>query len=191
MNICVYGASSNAIDKSFISAGETLGRRMGERGHNLVFGAGGGGMMGAVARGMTAGKGRIKGVVPSFFNVDGILYDKCDELVRTDTMRQRKQIMEDSCDAFITTAGGIGTFEEFFEILTLKQLGRHDKPIVVLNTNGYYDDMLTMMKQAMGKKFVFDSVADLYFVTEDIESALDYIENYQQKGINASDYKSV
>ncbi len=191
MNICVYGASSDLIDNSFISAGELLGKRMAQRGHNLVFGAGGAGMMGAVARGVTAGKGKIKGVVPNFFNVDGILYDKCDELVRTETMRERKQIMEDSCDAFITTAGGIGTFEEFFEMLTLKQLGRHDKPMVVLNTNGYYNEMLEMMKQAMEKKFLFDAVAELYFVTDDIEQALDYIENYEKKGINIFDYKGV
>ena len=191
MNICVYGASSDLIDNSFISAGEELGKLMAQRGHNLVFGAGGAGMMGAVARGVTAGNGKIKGVVPSFFNVDGILYDKCDELVRTETMRERKQIMEDSCDAFITTAGGIGTFEEFFEMLTLKQLGRHDKPMVVLNTNRYYDEMLEMMNQATKKKFLFEAVEELYFITEDIEEALDYIENYEKKGINIFDYKGV
>ena len=98
-------------------------------------------MMGAVARGMTEVGGEILGVAPGFFNVDGILYEKCTEFIYTETMRQRKQIMEDRADAFVMTAGGIGTFEEFFEILTLKQLGRHNKPIAILNTNGYYDAM--------------------------------------------------
>lgn len=139
MRICVYGASSDAIDSMFIRAGETLGERMAERGHELVFGGGAHGMMGAVARGMTKKGGRIIGVAPSFFQVDGVLYEQCDEFLYTETMRERKQLMEDRADAFIMTAGGIGTLEEFFEILTLRQLERHKKPIAVLNTDGYYD----------------------------------------------------
>ena len=90
---------------------------MADRGHNLVYGAGGQGLMGAVARGVHEKNGNIVGVVPSFFNVDGVLFGDCNELIFTETMRERKQIMEDRSDAFIMTPGGIGTFEEFFEIL--------------------------------------------------------------------------
>ena len=114
MNICVYGASSNVIDKKYIEVTEELGRKMAERGHNLVFGGGANGLMGAAARGVYEKGGYIVGVVPTFFNVDGILFENCNEMIRTETMRQRKQIMEDRADSFIMTPGGMGTFEEFF-----------------------------------------------------------------------------
>ena len=189
MNICVYGASSPDIDTAYFEAGETLGRAMAKRGHALVFGAGDNGLMGAVARGVTAGKGRVIGIVPSFFNVDGILYDKCDELIRTETMRERKALMEARSDAFVMTPGGIGTFEEFFEILTLKQLARHTKAIAVLNTRGYFDHMLAMMDKAIADGFVTASVGDLYFVTEDPDQALDYLETYVPVEVAPSVYK--
>ena len=191
MYICVYGASSDEINDRYINEGEKLGLEMTRRGMNLVFGAGANGMMGAVARGVSKGGGHIVGVVPRFFNVDGIIYDKCDELIRTDTMRERKQIMEDRADAFIMTAGGIGTFEEFFEILTLKQLGRHTKPIVMLNTDGYFNKMEEMMRDAIAKKFIFESESELYSVCDSVEDALDYIDGYKCESIDASDYKKV
>ncbi|MGN0396256.1 MAG: LOG family protein, partial [Coprococcus sp.] len=101
MNICIYGASSNDIDPSYIEAVRKLGTMMAERGHTLVFGAGGQGLMGAAARGVSSKNGHIIGVAPSFFDVDGILYENDMELIKTDTMRERKQIMEDRSDAFI------------------------------------------------------------------------------------------
>ncbi len=191
MKICVYGASSQEIDRSFLEAGRALGAAMARRGHSLVFGAGDNGMMGAVARGVTEGGGTSVGVVPSFFNVDGVIYPHCTELIRTETMRERKQIMEDRADAFIMTAGGIGTFEEFFEILTLKQLGRHQKPIVVLNTNGYYDCMLGMMEEAVKANFVIPEVQKLYVVTEDVEGALDAVENDKPIDVVPTVYKKI
>lgn len=115
MNVCVYGASSNDIDRSYIEETEYLGREIAKRGHTLVYGAGANGLMGAVARGVYEENGTIIGVTPSFFNVDGILFENVSELITTETMRERKQIMEDKADAFIITPGGIGTLEEFFE----------------------------------------------------------------------------
>ena len=107
----------------------------------LVFGGGAQGMMGAAARGVRDGGGSIIGVAPDFFDVDGVLFPDCTEFIYTKTMRERKQILEDSSDAFIITPGGFGTLDEFFEILTLKQLERHNKAIVVLNVAGYYDNI--------------------------------------------------
>ena len=89
------------------------------------------------------------------------------------------------------TAGGIGTFEEFFEILTLKQLGRHQKPIVILNTNGYYDRMLEMIDEAVDARFILPEVKQLYFVTEDVESALDYIENDKPTSVTPTVFKKI
>lgn len=179
MRICVYGAASNEIDKSYIEAGESLGKEMGARGHSLVFGGGATGLMGAVARGIEKENGEIIGVSPSFFNVDGILFDRCSEMIFTDTMRERKQIMEEKSDAFIITVGGIGTFEEFFEILTLRSLDRHKKPIAILNTNGYYDHLIQFLENGVKENFLKAENLELFFVSDSYTEVLDYIESYK------------
>ena len=191
MNICVYGASSTALDKSYIEATEELGRKMAKRGHGLVFGAGANGLMGAVARGTFEKGGYIVGVVPTFFNVDGILFENCNELIRTETMRQRKQIMEDRADAFIMAPGGIGTFEEFFEILTLKQLARHKKAIAVYNINGYYDAMEDMIDNAVKHNFVREKCKGLYKFFTDADEMLDYLETYEGEFADAEEMKAI
>ena len=134
--------------------------------------------MGAAARGVHSGNGRIVGVIPKFFEDDGVeaICDFCDELIFTETMRQRKQVMEDNSDAFIVVPGGIGTFEEFFEILTLKQLCRHNKPIALYNINGYYNELNEAMEQAMRKNFIRENCAELYKLTEDLVELFEYIE---------------
>ncbi len=191
MTICVYGASSELIDKEFITVTEELGRKMAKRGHSLVYGAGAQGLMGAVARGMYEEGGTIVGVAPSFFNVDGVLFENCTEMISTETMRQRKQIMEDRADCFIMTPGGIGTFEEFFEILTLKQLARHKKAIAVLNINGYYDAMEKMMQGAIDGKFMKPECSSLYKIFTDIDEMLDYLENYDDDFVDVSRMKNI
>ena len=191
MNICVYGASSDAIDKRYIEAGELLGEEMARRGHSLVYGGGACGLMGAVARGMTRGGGEIIGVAPSFFQVDGVLYDKCTEFIYTETMRERKQIMEDRADAFIMTPGGIGTYEEFFEILTLKQLDRHPKAIAVLNTLGYYDIINELMQRTADLHFMKPASMKLYETLDETSAMLDYIENYTDPGFNIHEMKHI
>lgn len=178
MRICVYGAASDEIDRSYLDAGEKLGREMSRRSHSLIFGGGAKGMMGAVARGMSENNGYLKGIVPHFFNVDGALYEKCNEMIKTQTMRERKKLMEESSDAFIVTPGGIGTFEEFFEILTLRSLDRHKKPIAILNTNGYYNDLLSFLKNGVEQKFLREGNLELFYVSDDISALLDYLENY-------------
>ena len=178
MRICVYGAASPTIDPEYIAKVEALGREMAKRGYGLVFGGGGNGLMGAAARGFRDGGGHIIGVIPKFFDEENVeeICDFCDELIQPDTMRQRKQIMEDHADAFIVVPGGIGTFEEFFEILTLKQLCRHNKPIALYNIRGYYDELNRMMEAAMAKNFVRENCAELYFTTADPAELLAYIE---------------
>ena len=191
MKICVYGAASSEIDNSFIFAGEELGRKMAERGHGLVFGGGRNGMMGAVARGIREKDGEVIGVSPKFFEENNaeIWYLDCTEFVTTETMRERKKILDESSDAFIVTPGGIGTLDEFFEILTLKQLGRHNKAIVILNTNGYYDNLLKMMEYSIDEKFVTRDCLDLYKVATSAEEILDYIEKYDPTDIDLSKLK--
>ena len=178
MRICVYGAASPTIDPYYIEMVEKLGREMARRGHSLVFGGGGNGLMGAAARGVRDGGGAILGVIPKFFDEEKVeaICDFCTELVQPDTMRERKQIMEDNADAFIVVPGGIGTFEEFFEILTLKQLCRHNKPIALYNLRGYYNELEAMMQASIQKNFIRTNCVDLYKVTDDLEELLQYIE---------------
>ncbi len=196
MNICVFGASSSSIDKSYIEQVEVLGRKIAERGHSLIYGAGASGLMGAVARGVHEKGGKVVGVVPDFFEdedmgVDGRIFDKCTELIKTDTMRERKRIMEDRADAFVIVPGGIGTFEEFFEIFTLKQLERHNKAIAILNVNGYYDSMLRMLDDAVEKKFLRGACKILYKVFDNDDEMLDYIENYKPVKINVFEMRNI
>ena len=178
MRICVYGAASPTIDPEYIQKVEIMGKEMVARGHSLVFGGGGNGLMGAAARGVRAAGGDILGVIPKFFDEEKVeaICDFCDELIQPDTMRQRKQIMEDNSDAFIVTPGGIGTFEEFFEILTLKQLCRHNKPIVLYNLKGYYNELNQVMEESIKKNFIRDNCRELYQITDDLEQLFAYIE---------------
>ncbi len=178
MKICVYGAASPTIDARYMKKVEEMGSEMVKRGHSLVFGGGGNGLMGAAARGVRAENGYIFGVVPQFFKDEDIeeICDFCDELVYTDSMRERKQIMEDNAEAFIIVPGGIGTLEEFFEILTLKQLCRHNKPIAIYNLMNYYDDLSNTMEQAIKKNFIRASCKNLYYLTDNLEDMFGYLE---------------
>lgn len=184
MKICVYGAASNEISERFSGEGHELGLRIARRGHALIFGGGNTGMMGAVARGVHDGGGHLTGIAPRFFDVDGILYPHCDNYIFTETMRQRKQRFEDMSDGFIVTPGGIGTFEEFFEILTLKQLGRLNKPIAILNTDGYYDPMLEMLRYTAETRFMSEENFRLFLVSSDIDEVLDHIETPDETEID-------
>ncbi len=191
MNICIYGASSDKIKKIYIEKVEQLGRKMAERGHTLVFGAGKSGVMGACARGMYEGHGYIVGVSPNFFKVDGVLFEHCDEMIYTDTMRQRKQILEERSDAYIVAPGGIGTYDEFFEMLTLKQLARHSKAIVLYNINGYYDEMIKMMQKTADEEFMTQAGMNLFRVFDDADKMLDWIEKYKGEAVKIRDMKNI
>lgn len=191
MNICVYGASSNSVAKLYVSATEKLGSKMAEHGHSLIFGGGAGGLMGAAARGVSSKGGNIVGIAPSFFKVDGMLYNKCTSFIYTETMRERKGKMEEMSDAFIAVPGGVGTFDELFEIITLKQLGRHNKPIAVFNINGYYDNMRNMLETAVSRQFMTDKSLKLCAFLDNDDKLLSYIENYSGDLKSLSDYKNV
>lgn len=178
MRICVYGAASPTIDNEYIVKTEIMGAEMVKRGHSLVFGGGGNGLMGAAASGVKSEGGYILGVIPRFFDEENIeaICDTCDELIQPETMRQRKQIMEDNSDAFIVVPGGIGTYEEFFEILTLKQLCRHTKPIAIYNILGYYNELNHTMEQAIKKNFIKENCMDLFKIFDNLDDLFNYIE---------------
>ena len=184
MKICVFGAASAHIDGIYIKKMEELGETLAKRGHSLVFGAGGTGMMGAAARGFKRGGGYIHGVIPKFFKEEGVeqIYEHCDKMTFTENMSERKRIMEDDADAFIITPGGIGTFEEFFEVLTLKQLGRHNKAMVIYNIDGYYDDLEKFMQTVTERKFITFKCSEMYSYFDCADKIVDYLENYKPDG---------
>ena len=180
MKICIFGAASAQIDRCYVEAVEDLAEKMAKRGHSLVFGAGGSGLMGAAARGTKRGGGYIHGVIPKFFREERLesIYDQRDELTFTDTMAERKTTMEDDCDAFIIVPGGIGTLEEFYEVITLKQLGRHHKAIAFYNLNGYYDTLEKFMHEMSEKKFMAAACHEMYRIFTDAEELFAYLETY-------------
>lgn len=142
-SVTVYCSSSNEIDAAHTDAARTLGKIFAERHIQLINGGGSVGLMGVMARAVHANGGRVVGVIPhELKNIEGIAYHASDELILTDTMRERKRIMYERSDGYVALAGGYGTLEEFLEVLTLRKLGYHDRPIVLLNTNGFYDDLL-------------------------------------------------
>lgn len=177
MNICVYGAARNGNDDAAIKSARLLGEKIAKRGHSLVFGGGGNGMMGAVADGVAANNGKITGIAPKFFNADGVLYDNCTEFIGTDTMRERKRLLEDLSDAFIVTPGGIGTFDELFEVFTLKSLGQLSKKIVVFNPNGYYDALTAFLKNTVEAGYMANETLDMLKFFDNADSLLDYLES--------------
>ena len=176
MNICVFGAARDEIGAEFMALGEALGREIARRGHTLVFGAGGHGMMGAAARGVYANGGRIIGVVPYFFNAPGLLFEHCSELIRMETMAERKTIMEERSDAFIALPGGIGTMEEVFETITLSSLGRMKKKTAFLDRDGYWLPAVELLRGAVEKGFAGHELAEHYAYFTDVTVCLDYLE---------------
>lgn len=186
MKICIYGSASDHIDETFKTETFELGKELAERGHSMVFGAGSEGLMGAAASGFKAGGGYVHGVIPKFFEEGGYeaIFYEADEITFTQTMAERKAKMEDECQAFIIVPGGIGTFEEFFQVFTLKQLGRHDKAIAIFNINGYYDKMLDMIETSMNAGFINKECKKLIKTFDNKIDLIEYVENYNSDDIS-------
>lgn len=184
MKICIFGAASAHIHQKYIDKVEALGEELAKRGHSLVFGCGGSGLMGAAARGFKRGGGYVHGVVPSFFRDEGVeqLFLESDKITYTETMSERKKTMEDDAEAFIIVPGGVGTFEEFFEVLTLKQLGRHEKAIAIFNIDGYYDNLEKFMQEVTERKFITFKCYELYSYFNSADELIKYLENYKPEG---------
>lgn len=177
--LCVYAASSDAVDPTYLDAARELGGLMAEAGYALIYGAGHMGLMGAVARGVHAQGGHVVGVIPEKLDAKNLAYREADELIVTTGMRERKAIMEDRADGFITLPGGFGTFEELLEVLVLKQLAYHAKPIVLLNTRQFFEPLRLLIDHLVIEQFVKPSHRTLCHFADTPAAALDYIENYE------------
>jgi uncharacterized protein (TIGR00730 family) len=169
--ICVYCASGPVADRHLALATE-LGTAIGAAGHSLVSGGGNVSMMGAIAVATRKAGGQTVGIIPKALVHREVADVDADQLVVTDTMRERKQQMDDRADAFITLPGGIGTLEELFETWTAGYLGMHDKPVVLLDPDGHYEPLLQWLDTLAGTGFVSRSALDRLLVTRTVPEAL-------------------
>ena len=176
MNICVFAGTAAGNNPAFEIAAASLGREIALRGHTLVFGGGANGLMGACARAVRENGGDVIGVAPRFFDRAGVLFSDCTELVFTDTIRERKQLMEERSGAFAALPGGIGTFEEFFEIITLRQLGRHEKRAAVFNVDSYYSTLEALVLSASDNGFLKRPKDEIYRAFDSAALLVDYLE---------------
>jgi uncharacterized protein (TIGR00730 family) len=160
-SICVYCGSRNGISPIYTQVAQEVGHWIGSHQGQLVYGGGENGLMGLVAKSTMEAGGRVVGIIPTALQTKEKPRIACDELHVVDTMHERKQMMAERADVFIALPGGIGTFEEFFEIWTWRQLGYHDKPIGLLNTEGYYDGLLAFAKSSVEQGFLSDAQMSL------------------------------
>jgi hypothetical protein len=176
MNLCLFGGARDTVPEVYIKQTEALGYALAQRGHALVFGGGASGMMGAAARGVQRGHGRLVGIAPDYFSTPGVLVPGCDEMIFTQELHDRKQQMEARSDGFIIAPGGLGTLDEFFQVFTLKTLNRHQKPVAVFNVNGYYDGLFAFLKDAQGQDFLTAENLACAPCFADPQALLDYME---------------
>jgi len=180
-SICVFCSSSDSIDEVYFKTAIDLGSQIGDLKLDLVYGGGGIGLMGAVARSVHKNGGRVVGVFPEFLREkdEGFEYIEADELIIAETMRIRKAIMDERADAFIVLPGGIGTLEEAIEIMSMKQLGLTDKPLAFVNTNNFYDSLISNFQMMVGLQFAKSSIMGLFEVCPNPSSALEFILSYK------------
>ncbi|MBO5447254.1 TIGR00730 family Rossman fold protein [bacterium] len=179
-NICVFASSSNYLEEAFYEDSRELGKLIGENGFNIVYGGSTLGMMWACAEQVKLNGGKVYGVMPQRLVDMGCRTDNCDEFHLAIGMRDRKQKMDEISDAVIALAGGFGTLEELAEMIVQKQLGYNKKPIVILNTNRFYDKLLEFFDVIVEEKFANKISKELYFVAKTPQEAIDYIKTYKE-----------
>ena len=175
-SICVYCSSSDRVDRCHFDLAQQFGQALGRRGDTLVFGGDQRGLMGTVARATIEHGGQVIGVMPQFMADGGSREPVCHELLVVETMRQRKALMEQRSDAFVALPGGFGTLEELMEILNLKQLRQHDKPVVLLNDGGFFDQLLSFFNQLYAEQFAREKHRHHLMIASGIDQALEHID---------------
>ena len=172
LNVCVYCGSSPGRDPAYAAAARSLGRLLAESDVGLVYGGGGLGLMGEIARSVLQSGGRVTGIIPAFLSAKERMLRDVTELVVVDDMHQRKKLMFDKSDAFVALPGGIGTLEELVEQLTWAQLGRHTKPIVLLNAEGFWAPFLTLLEHMRAQGFIRPEMAVRFLTANRPEDVL-------------------
>lgn len=172
MKICIYGGASPNVEEKYLDAAYKTGRAIASRGHTLIFGGGKLGCMGACSRGVQDAGGEVISVFPDFLIRFEPRLTEDARVITTKTMDERKKLMEEMADAFIVLPGGVGTFDEFFEAVVLKELGKLDKPIVLMNADGFYDPVIDLIRHYTELGFVQAFVPGLIDTANDPEEAV-------------------
>jgi uncharacterized protein (TIGR00730 family) len=177
--LCVFCGSSDGVRPEYRAAAAAFGRLLAERGLELIYGGGRVGLMGALADGCLAAGGRVVGVIPQSLMAKELGHGGCSELHVVDSMHTRKALMSDRADAFVALPGGIGTFEELFEVWTWSQLGLHQKPCGMLNVASFYDPLLEFLRHAADDGFMRREHLDMLAATDDALMLLDRLAKYE------------
>jgi uncharacterized protein (TIGR00730 family) len=176
-SICVYCSSSDAVDETYRSAAVELGKTTAMQGLNLVYGGARVGLMGLLARTAKEHGAHVVGIIPN--SIRQLAFHGCDELITAKDLRERKSLMEAKSDAFVSLPGGFGTLEETIEVLTLKQLNAHQKPVVFLNINGFYDHLIELFELFYRESFAKESFRCLYRICTGVGEVFDYLSSYE------------
>ena len=174
--VCIYCASSDNIDTAYARDAEKLGFLLGERNINIINGAGNKGLMRIISDAVMSSGGTATGIIPRFMVNNGWCYKNLTEIICTETMHERKKIMADASDAAIALPGGYGTLEELLEIITWRQLGLYKNPIIILNSNNYYNPLLEMFRKATAEKFIRDEHSNLFQIAQTPEEIIEIID---------------
>ena len=187
VNICIFASSSNNLDKSFYDDAAELGKLMGKQKFNIVYGGSRLGMMYACASQVKANGGKIIGVMPQrLYDMGFGNPDDCEEFILTKGMRERKAKMDEISEGVIALAGGLGTLEEISEMIVQKQLGYNKKPIVLLNTNGFYENLIKFFDTIIENKFAKEETKNLYYLAKTPADAINYIQAYSANNLSYS-----
>jgi uncharacterized protein (TIGR00730 family) len=191
MRICVYCASSSKIDQAYFEATERLAKILVKANVEVVYGGGGHGLMGKLADTVLADGGKIKGIMPQFMNEVEWAHKKVTHMEFTETMHERKSKFLENTDALIALPGGTGTLEELLEAITLKRLGQFTKPIIILNTNGYYDPLQTMLQRCVSENFLRPIHAEMWSFVQQPEEVMSAIHQSMQWDENAISFAAI
>jgi len=191
LSLCVYCGSRSGSEAAYADAADEVGTLIGRSGWQLVYGGGRAGLMGRVADAAIAAGARTVGVIPQSLMQRELGHPGLDELHVVETMHERKQMMAEQADAFVALPGGIGTFEELFEVWTWRQLGYHDKPVALLNVDGYYDKLIEFLAQTQQRGFVHASQHELLLVDTDAKRLLERISSATKLATAPDDYRRI
>lgn len=180
-NICVYCSSSNYLDDKFYKLGYEFGKQIAIKGHNLVYGGSTCGLMGKVAQGVLDNGGKVTGIIPRAIMEKGVVNPEASEVIISNDMNDRKQLMEEKADIFVALPGSFGTMDEIFQVIVTKQLSYHKKGIIFIDIDDYYKPLFAMIENFYTYGFAKDFNRELYFITDNIDDAISYCNTYQEK----------
>lgn len=179
-SVCVYCGSRKPLNTNLSKLAEKTGQTIAEKNWKLVYGGGKVGMMGIVADAVLQSNGEVIGIIPTALKKAEVAHTGVTELIETPDMHSRKALMEQKSDVFLVLPGGFGTLDEFFEILTWRQLGFHNKPIILINQDGYFDGLILYMENAIRENFIRDENRSLFFITENFDDTFKILKSIDE-----------